>query len=75
MDDYSNFGNYSEYQKHREWVNAQKKKKSGGGKKCLTALVIALLPLAAYAQTTQCQTFSDGVVVCYPVGGGSIYGR
>ena len=38
-------------------------------------VIIALFPLAAMAQATQCQTFSDGVTVCYPVGGGSTYGK
>ena len=54
---------------------AKRKPKGGGGKKCLIAAALILLPASAMSQATQCQQFSDGTIVCYPVGGGSTYGK
>lgn len=51
-----------------------KKGKGKGGKGCIFALAI-MLASPVMADTMQCQTFSDGQIVCYPVGGGSTYGR
>ncbi len=43
--------------------------------KYIITIALALTPIVAVAQTTECQTFSDGTMVCFPVGGSSTYGR
>jgi hypothetical protein len=47
----------------------------GGIMKTILTVILALSASTAFAQATQCQTFSDGVTICYPVGGGSSFGR
>lgn len=40
-------------------------------KRLAIALLISTYAFQAYAQAMQCQTLSDGRVVCTPAGGGS----
>ncbi len=39
------------------------------------ALTLILLSTQAFAQATECRQYPDGTVICYPIGGGSTYGK
>jgi hypothetical protein len=40
-----------------------------------TLFLILVLLASPVMAAVECQTFSDGVTICYPVGGGSTYGK